>query len=412
MKSESRQPELPKLPHGDGVLVYTSNGKILYRKSIPVDGDYRRLAVTGRTLKECFDAMQKKESEIQAGLQSASNQPLAVAIDEWLRLYKQPEVKPSSYGRLCITFDSQIKRMAIAGKPWKKIKTDDLQQAINALIPCGYSWSTIKKAYDMLNAFYTFQTRRCYLPRNPMELCRMPVRENLLKQEKEIVYMTEQQIQVFSKEALSYAYGSSKLKYRYGPAFVFLIYTGLRVGELCALQWKDFDLGKRTVSITKNLMEIYNRDYGTGYEKVAQYTTKISTTKTRSTRIVPLNQKALMAYKLMWQAAPYTKQMIMCSVRHAGTLLHRARWKGGLHIYFNQQGLIYRPVAVICCAIPVQVCCSLRNCKWRLSPVYWATARKCAVEPTYISVRNSVRRPYSRLQSLTTFRCVHRENIL
>lgn len=138
MKSESRQPELPKLPHGDGVLGYTSNGKILYRKSIPVDGDYRRLAVTGRTLKECFDAMQKKEAEIQAGLQSASNQPLVVAIDEWLRLYKQPEVKPSSYGRLCITFDSQIKRMSIAGKPWKKIKTDDLQQAINALIPCGY----------------------------------------------------------------------------------------------------------------------------------------------------------------------------------------------------------------------------------------------------------------------------------
>ena len=38
----------------------------------------------------------------------------------------------------------------IAGKPWKKIKADDLQQAINALITCGYSWSTIKKAYDKL----------------------------------------------------------------------------------------------------------------------------------------------------------------------------------------------------------------------------------------------------------------------
>ena len=138
MKSESRQPELPKLPHGDGILVYTSNGKILYRKSIPVDGGYKRLSVTGYTLKECFDVMRRKESEVRAGLQSAGNQPLAVAVDEWLRLYKQPEVKPSSYGRLCITFDSQIKRMSIAGKPWKKIKTDDLQQAINALIPCGY----------------------------------------------------------------------------------------------------------------------------------------------------------------------------------------------------------------------------------------------------------------------------------
>lgn len=111
--------------------------------------------------------------------------------------------------------------------------------------------------------------------------------------------------------------GSSKLKYRYGPAFVFLIYTGLRIGELCALQWKDFDLEKRTVSITKNLMEIYNRDYGVGHEKVAQYTTKISTPKTRSTRIVPLNQKALMVYELMRQAAPYTDpgDYVLCTAR-------------------------------------------------------------------------------------------------
>lgn len=104
-KAENKQ-ELPKLPKGEGTLRYAHGGKILYRKSIPADGDYRRLAVTGHTLKECFDAMQEKEAKIQAGLQSASNQPLAVAIDEWLKLYKQPEVKPSSYGRLCITFDS------------------------------------------------------------------------------------------------------------------------------------------------------------------------------------------------------------------------------------------------------------------------------------------------------------------
>lgn len=98
---------------------------------------------------------------------------------------------------------------------------------------------------------------------------------------------------------------------------MFLIYTGLRIGELCALQGKDFDLEKRTVSITKNLMEIYNRDYGVGHEKVAQYTTKISTTKTRATRIVPLNQKALMVYELMRQAALYTDpgDYVLCTAR-------------------------------------------------------------------------------------------------
>ena len=119
----------------------------------------------------------------------------------------------------------------------------------------------------MLNAFYTFQTRRGYLPRSPMDICRMPLRENMLKRDKEIVYMTEPQIKVFCEEALSFAEGSTQLKYRYGPAFVFLIYTGLRIGELCALQWKDFDMEKATVSITKNLIEVYNRDYELTYER-------------------------------------------------------------------------------------------------------------------------------------------------
>ena len=315
-KLEYKQ-ELPKLPKGDGTLRYAHGGKILYRKSIPMNDGYKRLAVTGATLKDCFNAMQRKEAEVRAGLKTTTSETLTVAMQNWLEVYKQPEVKPSSYDRLHITFTSQIQQMDIAGRVWKKIETDDLQQAVNALVEKNYSWSTIKNAYDMLNAFYKFQTQRGCLLRNPMEQCKMPARENVLKPEKEIVYMSEQQVREFSKEALSYAYGSSKLKYRYGPAFVFLIYTGLRIGELCALQWKDFDFEKRTVSITKNLMEIYNRDYGVGHEKVAQYTTKISTTKTRSTRIVPLNQKALMVYELMRQAAPYTDpgDYVLCTAR-------------------------------------------------------------------------------------------------
>lgn len=315
-KLEYKQ-ELPKLPKGDGTLRYAHGGKILYRKSIPMNDGYKRLAVTGATLKDCFNAMQRKEAEVRAGLKTTTNETLTVAMQNWLEVYKQPEVKPSSYDRLHITFTSQIQQMDIAGRVWKKIETDDLQQAVNALVEKNYSWSTIKKAYDMLNAFYKFQTQRGCLLRNPMEQCKMPARENVLRPEKEIVYMSEQQVREFSKEALSYAYGSSKLKYRYGPAFVFLIYTGLRVGELCALQWKDFDLEKKTVSITKNLMEIYNRDYGAGREKAAQYTTKISTTKTRSTRIVPLNQKALIAYELMQQAAPYKDpdDYVLCTAR-------------------------------------------------------------------------------------------------
>ena len=44
--------ELPKLPKSDGTLRYAHGGKILYRNSIPVDNGYKRLSVTGCTLKE------------------------------------------------------------------------------------------------------------------------------------------------------------------------------------------------------------------------------------------------------------------------------------------------------------------------------------------------------------------------
>lgn len=71
---------LPKLPKGDGTLRYAHGGKILYRKSIPVDNGYKRLSVTGCTLKECFDAMRRKESEIRAELKTVGNETLCTAM--------------------------------------------------------------------------------------------------------------------------------------------------------------------------------------------------------------------------------------------------------------------------------------------------------------------------------------------
>ena len=35
---------------------------------------------------------------------------------------------------------------------------------------------------------------------------------------------------------------------------------GLRIGEICALQWRDIDLGKRTIRISKTVQRIYNKE--------------------------------------------------------------------------------------------------------------------------------------------------------
>lgn len=310
--NENNLSSLPTLKRGEGVLDYLDSGTIRYRKTVQVDGKQRRLTVSGGNIKECFDKMAAKERTAQANLRMAKAQTLVSGMEEWLVVYKEPKIKPSSYDRIRVTFKNQIQNLNVANMKWREIQPIDLQKAINSLVAQDYAYSTIKKVYDLLNSYFTFQAEQGFLQRNPMALVSMPSREHI-KPPKDIVYMKEDQIKIFSKEALSLSYGSNVLKYRYGPAFVFLIYTGLRVGELCALQWKDLDFEKNTVSVTKNLTEIYNRDYNERepllmkQQGIKQYTVHIGTTKTFSTRIIPLNAKALNAIKVLKEYSEFTE---------------------------------------------------------------------------------------------------------
>ena len=61
--------------------------------------------------------------------------------------------------------------------------------------------------------------------------------------------------------------------------------AGLRLGEICGLQWKDIDLEKRTLIISRTLQRIYIKKKNISYSK-----TIISTPKTKhSNRLIPLS---------------------------------------------------------------------------------------------------------------------------
>lgn len=64
------------------------------------------------------------------------------------------------------------------------------------------------------------------------------------------------------------------------------LHTGIRIGELCALQWKDINLQDKTLSINKTIQRIFMRDEnGIAYTKII-----ITPPKTRSSnRVLPLS---------------------------------------------------------------------------------------------------------------------------
>ena len=66
------------------------------------------------------------------------------------------------------------------------------------------------------------------------------------------------------------------------------IYSGMRIGEVCALQWKDIDLEEKVIRVNKSIQRIYTEEDTTGKMKTELL---ISTPKTKSSqRDIPIVQ--------------------------------------------------------------------------------------------------------------------------
>ena len=65
---------------------------------------------------------------------------------------------------------------------------------------------------------------------------------------------------------------------------IMMLYTGIRLGELCALTWRDIDLTRGTLSITKTMQRIKNLDGGGARTVVIVDRPK----SPKSVRVVPL----------------------------------------------------------------------------------------------------------------------------
>ena len=73
------------------------------------------------------------------------------------------------------------------------------------------------------------------------------------------------------------------------------IYSGMRIGEVCALQWKDVDLEEKVIRVNKSIQRIYTEEDTMGKTKTELL---ISTPKTKSSqREIPIVQPLLKTMK-------------------------------------------------------------------------------------------------------------------
>ena len=128
------------------------------------------------------------------------------------------------------------------------ITAADIRQWQNELIKMGYSPTYLKTINNQLSAIFNYAVRYYDLKSNPC------VKAGSMGKSKaeEMDFWTGEEFRKFIDSVMN-----KRLSYM---AFMTLYWTGMRMGELLALNPKDVDLEKRTISITKSYQRLGKKD--------------------------------------------------------------------------------------------------------------------------------------------------------
>ena len=128
------------------------------------------------------------------------------------------------------------------------ITAADIRQWQNELIKMGYSPTYLKTINNQLSAIFNYAVRYYDLKSNP---CAKAGSMGKSKAE-EMDFWTGEEFRKFIDSVMN-----KRLSYM---AFMTLYWTGMRMGEFLALNPKDVDLEKKTISITKSYQRLGKKD--------------------------------------------------------------------------------------------------------------------------------------------------------
>lgn len=252
----------------------------------------------GRRNKKSFYGKTKREVKLKLNAflkkgdtEEQSKRLIYELIDEWLKDFKITNLKPTSYDRLECTIRNHIKP-ELGNLPINKLEAIDIQKLLNKMNKEGLSYSSIKKVYNALSDFLKHSVNIGLLKNNPINAVVLPKKENT-KEIKETRYFSDDEISLL-KKACTEKNANGSYKTDIGYSFVFMLNTGLRLGEMLALTYADIDTEKNTVSINKTV-ELTQKREGTEYKKGREIIIQRPKTK-NSIREIPLNQTARKAF--------------------------------------------------------------------------------------------------------------------
>jgi integrase len=202
-----------------------------------------------------------------------SGYTVASAADEWLREHvAAPACRPSTHSQYEYLLRVYV-LPSIGDKPVEKVLPKDIQAIVNGM---GKSPRTVRHAHKTIRALYNWLILNDKVTRTPVRGIKLP----------EVGVTTRKSLSPDELSRLMTALGQSRWKH----SVEFALLTGLRRGELLALQWQDVqtdDKGRTWLMVSRSIA-------GTGLEGPPK-----SRAGTRSIRIGKAVQGILDAQRAM-----------------------------------------------------------------------------------------------------------------
>ena len=286
-----------------------TNGNAFKRTDGRWGGTIWYMDESGERKRKCFSGTTKQEvnkkmteyienfnNEIETSIEA--NKTLKDSMTSWLQVFKFPSVERTTYDRYECTAENQIYPL-IGNKVVGNITAADIKKVLNNWMNEGSAYTTVKKVHNILNEYFRYLTQQELINKNPMNSAPMIKKSNFYAiQEKEdlptsetITVFTSDEIEKLKLEA-NKKYKTGKKLYRQAGAYILMLNTGLRAGEMLGVLNSDIDLERRVLHVKRGVKVVNKRD---GVERF-DGSTEVKVGKLKSTtskRDIPLNNTAI-----------------------------------------------------------------------------------------------------------------------
>lgn len=234
-----------------------------------------------------YDEVKAKKEKL-SGVNNAvikSDLTFDQAADQWLAS-KKGKIKTTTYNHYSNQYELHIKPF-FENRKLTALKDTDYNEFLQQKENDGYSSRTLILLRTILkmillyaeNTFHIPAVKNIFMPKKP-----------------------KKQVEAFSRtEQTKLVQYLSEHSDHYSLAVIMSLYCGLRIGEVCALQWKDLNLDTGVVTVSKTLIRVQNKDKEeSGKTKVVMQNPKTES----SSRKVPMPESIRKEFLLRFHDDP------------------------------------------------------------------------------------------------------------